>query len=188
MEDSEYDWLVIDTALDAVIGLSFALGDQFAEIWQIIQKPIMKFASSGINYERSTAMGVIAECINNMKHGITQFTGPLLTMLLKRLTDEDPETKSNAAYATGVLVFHSTDSATYLPQYDSILAKLEPLLQTQKARAVDNAAGCVSRMIMAHQDKVPVDDILPILVGLLPLKEDYEENRPIFDCIVGLCK
>jgi len=43
-------------------------------------------------------------------------------------------------------------------------------------------------MIMAHPDKVPIDDIMPVIVEQLPLKEDYEENKPIFDCITGLCK
>ena len=187
-ESSEYDWLVIDTALDVVIGLSNALGDQFSELWKIFQKPIMKFASSQTNFERSTAIGVIAECTASMGAAVTPFTDTLLKLLLHRLSDEDAETKSNTAYATGQLIYNSTDSSTYLPHYNSILTKLEPLLHTQRARTLDNACGCVSRMIMAHQDKVPVDEILPVLVSLLPLKEDYEENKPIFDCITGLCK
>ncbi|KAE8453401.1 hypothetical protein EG329_010262 [Mollisiaceae sp. DMI_Dod_QoI] len=185
-ESSEYDWLVIDTALDVVIGLSKALGDQFGEIWKIYMKPVMKFASSPTTYERSTAVGVIAECTRNMGSGVTPFTSQLLKLLLHRLSDEDPETKSNAAYATGLLLYHSTDSAAYLSSYNTILGKLEPLLQTRRARTLDNACGCVCRMIMAHQDKVPVDDIMPVLVDLLPLKEDYEENEPIFQCIAGL--
>jgi hypothetical protein len=185
-ESSEYDWLVIDTALDVVIGLSAALGTQFAEAWKIFQKPVMKYASSQTNYERSTAIGVIAECTANMGNGVSQFTVPLLKLLLHRLTDEDDETKSNAAYAIGLLVYHSTDSDTYLPAFKEILRKLEPLLHTKVARTLDNASGCVCRMIMAHQDQVPVDDILPVLVGLLPLKEDYEENKPIYECITGL--
>ncbi|KFX85975.1 hypothetical protein V490_09290 [Pseudogymnoascus sp. VKM F-3557] len=41
-------------------------------------------------------------------------------------------------------------------------------------------------MITAHPDKVPISDVLPVLAGLLPLKEDYEENAPIYSCIVGL--
>jgi hypothetical protein len=187
-ESSEYDWLVIDTALDVVIGLSKALGEQFGEVWKIYVKPVMKFASSPTTYERSTAVGVIAECTRNMGSGVTPFTSQLLKLLLHRLSDEDPETKSNAAYATGLLLYSSTDSAAYLPSYNTILGKLEPLLQTRRARTLDNACGCVCRMIMAHQDKVPVDDILPVLVDLLPLKEDYEENEPIFECITGLCK
>jgi hypothetical protein len=187
-ESSEYDWLVIDTALDVIIGLSKALGSQFAEVWKIFQKPIMKFASSQTNFERSTAIGVIAECTAHMGDAVTPYTDTLMKLLLHRLSDEDAETKSNAAYATGLLVFHSKDSATYLPSFHTILSKLEPLLHTQHARTLDNACGCVSRMIMAHPDKVPIDDIMPVVVEMLPLKDDYEENKPIFDCITGLCK
>jgi len=40
-ESSEYDWLVIDTALDVAIGLATALGSQFSELWKIFQKPVM---------------------------------------------------------------------------------------------------------------------------------------------------
>lgn len=185
-ESSEYDWLVIDTALDVAIGLAVALGGQSSETWKVFMKPVMKFASSQTAFERSTAIGVIAECTANMGSSVTEFTEPLLKLLLHRLTDEDPETKSNAAYATGQLIFHSTASQLYLPSYNSILTKLEPLLHTQHARTLDNACGCVCRMIMAHQDKVPVADIMPVLVDLLPLKEDYEENKPIYECIAGL--
>ena len=187
-ETSEYDWLVIDTAMDVVIGLSSALGDQFAELWKIFLKPIMKFASSQASEERSTAVGVIAECTANMGAGVSPFTDTLLKLLLHRLSDEDAETKSNAAFAIGQLIYNSTDSATYLLHFNTILAKLEPLLHTQRVRTLDNACGCVTRMIMAHQNEVPVDEILPVLVNLLPLKEDYEENKPIYDCITGLCK
>jgi hypothetical protein len=187
-ESSEYDWLVVDTALDVVIGLSMALGPQFGEIWKIFEKPVMKFASSQENYERSTSIGVIAECTAGMGAAVTPFTAPLLKLLLHRLSDEDTETKSNAAYATGLLVTHSTNTAAYISSYNQILSKLEPLLHTERARTLDNASGCVCRMIMAHPDKVPIDDVLPVLVGLLPLKDDYEENKPIYECIVGLCK
>ena len=185
-ESSEYDWLVIDTALDVIIGLAQALGPQFGELWKLFEKPVMKFASSQENYERSTAIGVIAECTAGMGAAVTPHTSTLLKLLLHRLSDEDPETRSNAAYATGLLVFHSTNTGAYLSSYNQILAKLEPLLHTQRARTLDNASGCVSRMIMAHADKVPIADVLPVLVDLLPLKEDFEENKPIFECIVGL--
>lgn len=187
-ESSEYDWLVIDTALDVIIGLSIAMGGQFTELWKVFQKPIMKFASSQTNFERSTAIGVIAECTAHMEDAVTPYTETLLKLLLHRLSDEDPETKSNAAYAAGLLIFHSRNSAAYLPSYNNILTKLEPLLHTEHARTLDNACGCVSRMIMAHPDKVPIGDIMPVIVEQLPLKEDYEENKPIFDCITGLCK
>lgn len=187
-ESSEYDWLVVDTALDVITALSVALGPQFGEIWPRYEKPVLRFASSHEHFERSTAVGVIAECILGMESAVTPYTEKLLAVLLHRLSDEDPETKSNAAYAMGLLVTHSTSTGTYLPMYNQILAKLEPLLDTKRARTQDNTAGCVSRMIIAHPDKVPIGEVLPVIVDLLPLKEDYEENKPIYDCIVGLCK
>ncbi|CCU75291.1 Karyopherin-like protein [Blumeria hordei DH14] len=185
-ESAEYDWLVIDTALDVIIGLSKAIGNQFSDIWRVFQKPIMKLASSQTNYERSTAVGVIAECTSSMGEAVSPYTKELLNILLHRLGDEDAETKSNATYALGQLIFNSTSSNEYLGSYETILSKLEPLLQIQNARTLDNAAGCLCRMIMAHIDRVPVDEMLPMLVDVLPLKEDYEENGPIFECITGL--
>ncbi len=186
---SEYDWLVIDTALDVVIGLAVALGPGFAELWKIFEKPILKFAGAeSENIERSTGVGVIAECAANMGSAVTPYTAKLLNLLIKRLSDTDPETKSNAAYATGQLIFNSTDSNTYLPQYSTILQKLEPMLQVQEARIKDNAAGCISRLTMSHPDQIPLGEVLPALVGLLPLKEDYDENSPVYECILKLCK
>ncbi|KAK0710187.1 armadillo-type protein [Lasiosphaeria miniovina] len=184
---SEYDWLVIDTALDVVIGLAVALGPSFAELWKVFEKPILRFASSeSENLERSTGVGVIAECAANMEAAVTPYTAKLLNLLLKRLSDTDLETRSNAAYATGQLIYNSTDSNTYLAQYDTILRKLEPMLQIQAARIKDNAAGCICRMIMSHPDRVPISEVLPALVGLLPLKDDYEENSPVYECIFRL--
>ncbi|KAI1171132.1 importin beta-4 [Nemania sp. FL0916] len=180
---SEWDWLIVDTALDVLIGLAAALGSQFAEIWKVFQKPILKFISSNEHIERSTAVGVVAECVSHMGSGVTPYTSALLPPLLHRLSDEDQETKSNTAYAVGQLVYHSGDEATYLPSFPQILRKLEPLLQIQAQRLQDNAAGCLCRMILSNPNQVPIPEVLPALVDLLPLKEDYEENKPVYQCI-----
>ncbi|KAH8896684.1 importin beta-4 subunit-like protein [Thozetella sp. PMI_491] len=183
---SEYDWLVIDTALDVVVGLAGALGPSFAELWKIFEKPIMKFGSSSDNNERSVGIGVIAECAANMKDAVTPYTPKLLALLMKRLADTDPETKSNAVYAVGQLIYNSGDIKTYLPYYEQILLKLESMLPVTEARTRDNAAGCLCRMISAHPDKVPLAQVLPALVDLLPLKEDYEENEPVYSTLINL--
>ncbi|KAI0003539.1 ARM repeat-containing protein [Xylariaceae sp. FL0662B] len=183
---SEWDWAVVDTALDVLIGLACALGPQFAEIWKVFEKPIMKLLSSNEAIERSTAVGVVAECVAYMGGAISPYTANLLRPLLHRLSDEDKETKSNAAYATGQLIYHSEDNKTYLPAYPEIMEKLEPLLGIRDARLQDNAAGCICRMILAHPDQVPIADVLPVLVDLLPLREDYEENKPVYQCLHNL--
>lgn len=111
-----------------------------------------------------------------------------MKLLLHRLTDEDPETKSNTAYAIGLLCLKSENRQETTRHFSTILRKLEPLLRNREHRMVDNACGCVARMIMAAPDAVPISDVLPVLVGSLPLHEDYEENAPIYQMLVQLCK
>ncbi|GAM42478.1 karyopherin [Talaromyces pinophilus] len=186
-ETSEFDWIVIDRALDVVSGLAAALGPDFPQLWKIFEKSILRFVSSSENIERATAVGTLAEVITGMKDAVTPLTGRFLPLLLKRLDDEDPQTKSNAAYATGRLI-EATNDASIVSQFPTILQKLEPCLQQQVSRLPDNATGCLSRMILKQHDKVPIADVLPAIVSILPLKNDYEENEPLYKMIAQLYK
>lgn len=193
-ESAEYDWLAIETALEVITALAVVLGAQFAELWKIFESPVMKYASSHERFERSAAVGTVGECIEAMGASCTPYTQRCMRMCLKRLTDEDPETKSNAAFSTGLLCLHSTEAKEILGNYPTILQALEPLLQRssaaepseQEARLLDNAAGCVSRMITKAPTHVPLGEVLPRLIDLLPLKEDYRENEPVYEMLVGL--
>jgi len=195
-ETAEYDWLVIETAMEVLAGLGTALGEQSAELWKIFETPILKFTSSQERFERSAAVGTMADCVESMGSAVTPYTPKIMKNLLKRLSDEDPETKSNAAFGMGLLCLHSNDAKEVLGNYNTILGKLEPLLSPSsaagtsdaeaQARLLDNAAGCVARMIKKAPQNVPLEDVLPRLVQLLPLKEDFRENEPVFDMIVAL--
>lgn len=192
-ETAEYDWLVIETAMEVVAGLSVALGEQFGELWTMFESLILKYASSQERFERSAAIGTMADCIEAMGAGCTSHTKRMMTILAKRLQDEDPETKSNAAFGTGLLCSNTKDSGI-VSNYGPILQTLEPILDANsangsdetRARLVDNAAGCVARMIKAHPQSVPLQQVVPRLVELLPLKNDFRENEPVFDMIVAL--
>ncbi|KAF2199574.1 ARM repeat-containing protein [Delitschia confertaspora ATCC 74209] len=185
-ESSEYDWLVVETALDVVTCLSVALGPSFNELWKMFEKPVMKYASSNDATERAAAVGTIAECVGNMEHECTPFTPTLLKLLLHRLSDEDADTKSNAVYGMGLLCEKTTNDGEILNSIGAIFNKLEPLLGADQPRLLDNTAGCVSRLIAKYPSKIPIGEVLPRLVQLLPLREDYEENKPIFGMIVKL--
>jgi importin-4 len=188
LESSELEWVVIDNGMDVISGLAAALGPSFAELWKMFEKPVLKHASGAESLARASACGVIAEIITGMGSAVTPYTSSIMNILLKRLGDEDAQTKSNAAYAIGRLVEKSDDNATVIKAYPQIMQKLENMLGIKEARCMDNAAGCVSRLIMKHKDKVPVSEVLPALVnsGVLPLKEDYQENEPLWNMIIQL--
>lgn len=183
---SEYDWLVIDTALDVVAGLAAALGPDFGELWKIFEKPVLKLASSTEDLHRSTAVGTIAEVCKFTKEAITPFTESLGQALARRLTDPDSLTKSNAAYAIGLLVLQSSDTAKTFPLYSALWEKLQPLLVINEMRMTDNVAGALCRMMLKNPEPAFVAEVLPAVVNVLPLAEDYEENEPIYQCICSL--
>ncbi|RMZ88324.1 hypothetical protein DV736_g4448, partial [Chaetothyriales sp. CBS 134916] len=190
LESNELEWVVIDNGMDVISGLAAALGGSFAELWKVFEKQILKFASGTEPTSRASACGVFAEVITGMEGAVTPSTATFMTILLKRLSDEDAQTKSNAAYAIGRLVEKSNDNNTVLKAYPQILSKLEGVLGIKEARCMDNAAGCVARLILKHKDHVPVADVLPVLVssGVLPLEEDYQENEPVWTMIINLYK
>ncbi|KAF4122067.1 importin-4 [Geosmithia morbida] len=183
---SEYDWLVVDTALDVVVGLAAALGPAFGELWKIFEKPILRLASSTEDLHRSTAVGTIAEIAKYTGEAITPYTESLGSALARRLSDPDALTKSNAAYAIGLLVLQSADTAKTIPMFPQIWERLEPLLSVDEMRMTDNVAGALSRMMLKNPNAEFVAQALPSIINVLPLKEDYEENAPIYQNIYQL--
>ncbi|GLA35556.1 hypothetical protein AnigIFM63309_011399 [Aspergillus niger] len=187
-ETSEFDWVVVDTGLDVVSGMAAALGASFAELWKVFEKTVMRYAGSTEALERATAVGVIAECINGMGSAVTPYTASFLKLLVHRLGDEDTQTRSNAAYAVGRLVEHSEAKDQIVKEFPTILSRLEQCLHMNVSRLQDNATGCLSRMILRHRENVPIKDVLPVLLTILPLKNDYEENDPLYHMICQLYK
>lgn len=41
-------------------------------------------------------------------------------------------------------------------------------------------------MILAHPESVPISEVLPVLVDLLPLTEDWDENEAVWSMIIKL--
>jgi hypothetical protein len=54
--------------------------------------------------------------------------------------------------------------------------------------AVDNACGAVCRLILAHPNAVPIEEVIPVLLQHLPLKTDYAENEPVYQCLIQLIR
>lgn len=186
-ELSEFDWVVIDTALDVVCGLAIALGSDFVPIWPEFEKTVLQFVGGSESLERATAVGVLAEVITGLGDSVTPYTGKFLQLLSRRLSDEDMQTRSNAVYAIGKLVEKSSSDQEIVRAYPSILEKLEACLQITESGLPDNAAGCLGRMILKHRNSVPVAEVLPALVNILPLSKDYEENEPVYRMICQMC-
>ena len=52
----------------------------------------------------------------------------------------------------------------------------------------DNAIGALSRLVLAFGAKLPLDQIVPAIVGALPLAADVGENAPAMRCLMALTR
>ncbi|KAL5537253.1 hypothetical protein ACEPAF_1076 [Sanghuangporus sanghuang] len=190
-DQAEYDSVLISSAGDLVAALANALGDDFTRAFQTFFPLISKFYRKGRSLsDRSSAIGSLAEIISGLKSAVTPSTEVLFNLLFQALQDEDAEVYSNAAFAIGLLVEHSGHDLS--PHFGAILTALRPLFNVEsnapssKLAARDNAAGAVSRLIVRNTAAIPLDHVLPVLIGSLPLRNDFLENRPVFRAIFRL--
>ena len=120
---------------------------------------------------------------SDMKGAITPSTKPLLELLWRAVGDPDAEVQSNATFATGLLVENSKQDLS--PQYIALLGALQPLFDlpadasAPRLNARGNACGAVARLILRNANAVPLPQVLPVLIGALPLQNDLLENRPV---------
>ncbi|KAF8159659.1 armadillo-type protein [Crassisporium funariophilum] len=190
-DQAEYDSVLISSAGDLVAALASALGSDFSQAFDTFFPLISKYYKKSRSLsDRSAAIGCLAEIIAGMKGAISPHTGPLLELFYRALGDDDHEVLSNAAFATGLLVeFSEVDLSQ---QYFQLLGALRPLFvvtpedPAAKLNAKDNAAGAVARLIVRNTSAVPLDQVLPIFIDALPLKNDYLENRPVFRALFHL--
>ena len=180
---AELDGLVIAAAADVVAALSMVLGQQFTPFFETYFPLIFAYCGKNSSSERSMAVGVFAECCDGLESGVTKFTNDLMNLFIQALRDEDNAVKSNAAFGIGMLITNSQqDTSNY---FSTILGLLSPLFASaSKSNLIDNICGCLSRMILKAPASLPLNDILPVILKSLPLKNDFAENRPVYKMII----
>ncbi len=68
-----------------------------------------------------------------------------------------------------------------------ILQKLRPLMTPENPPGLlDNCCACLARMIITNSASMPLDQVIPVLLGFLPLRTDFVENEVVLNCIFYL--
>ncbi|EPQ31230.1 uncharacterized protein PFL1_01415 [Pseudozyma flocculosa PF-1] len=190
-EASEYESVLISAASDLVGAMANVLGDDFVQPLKQFMPQIMKYYTPGRSVsDRATAIGSLGEIITGMKQAITPFTQDVLSLLSRALSDEEASVRSNAVFASGVLIENSeTDLSSHFP---ALLSAIRPFFDKADGEsdevktARDNACGCLARMIIKNNDALPLDQALPTLFSSLPLQKDMAEWTPVLHCMMNL--
>ncbi|WVR09018.1 hypothetical protein IAU60_006078 [Kwoniella sp. DSM 27419] len=190
-DSSEYESALVSNAADVFGAMATVLGPDFAQAFGQVLPLIANYTQPKRSQsERSMAIGSLGEIIVGLKGGVTQFTQPLLQIISRGLADEEADVRSNAAFAAGVLVENSeTDLSS---QYGALLGALQPFFSPPEhsAPAVynarDNAAGAVARMVTKNAAALPLEQVIQVLVSVLPLRFDPLENRAVFAALFSV--
>ncbi|KAK6156979.1 hypothetical protein DH2020_011227 [Rehmannia glutinosa] len=190
-DDTEHDEVLMDAVSDLLPAFAKALGTQFAPIFSQLYEPLMKFAKqSRPPQDRTMVVATLAEVAQHMGEIDVLETGTMfqavMHLVLKELGSPEATNRRNAAFCAGELCKNGGNSV--LKYYTDVLNRLYPLFgESEPDNAVrDNAAGAVARMIMAQPESIPLNQVLPVFLQVLPLKEDYEESNSVYGCICNL--
>ncbi|KAL0384576.1 UNVERIFIED_CONTAM: hypothetical protein Sradi_2851900 [Sesamum radiatum] len=162
-DDKEHDEVLMDAVSDLLPAFAKAMGAQFAPIFSKLFEPLMKFAKqSRPPQDRTMVVATLAEVAQHMGAPIAGYVDAVMHLVLKELGSPEATNRRNAAFCVGELCKNGGNSV--LKYYADVLPRLYPLFGESEP---DNA-------------------VLPVLLQVLPLKEDYEESTSVYGCICNL--
>lgn len=140
------------------------------------------------NNYKNCSIATLAEVTQELKEGFTPYCATFLPIAIDLLNNvKDKTMKHNACYCSGLLVQYGGPAVhQYLEVLYNSLCKALTLDPVKYETVLDNACGALARMINAAPDKMPIDQIVPGILNLLPLRNDFEPAIPIHECIFNL--
>lgn len=186
-EESEYDEALIELAGDVLPKLGEALQPEefalyFGRVMPLLAAKIEKARrNEELESQRSFAYGTLSECFRPLQSYTATWFTALLPLFVEGVQDDCSQVRQNAVFGLGELVLFSGEKA--YDQFPVILQTLSAAVaQEQHAGVLDNICGALARLIMTNYSLIPLDQVLPVFVEHLPLREDYDENGSVFKC------
>lgn len=192
-QQAEYDAMLQEFAGEGIPLLASSVpGDQFAPFLNDLLPLLMsKTKSSCTVADRSFSVGTIGEILQALVsvsggQGVAgRLSNRLLPVLVAGVRDSDPEVRNNSVFGLGCLA--QAAGPICVSDYPMMLSVFSNMLTKESdLRVIDNLCAALCRMIMSNVEAVPLEQVVPALVGRLPLKEDLEENKTVFSCLAML--
>ncbi|XP_054274502.1 importin-4-like [Macrosteles quadrilineatus] len=183
-EESEGDEVIVESAGEIVPLLGKVMAPQeFSQHYtQFIPMFFNLTRKQASDAQRSFGVGMLADCMSVAGPCLQTYAQQLLTLLLTMTRDNNAEVRNNAIFALGELVYHGRDCV--FPFYGEILHTLSTAVATEtNPGALDNICGALARLIITNTDAIPLQQVVPVYVRYLPLREDFEENKWIYQSL-----
>lgn len=190
-EESEYFVALIEMAGDVLPRFGEALQPQEFALYfgrilpSILEKLNSNKDSEDFQSERSLAYGTLAESFQPLQGCTATWFENLLPHFLTGIQDEYEQARQNAVFGLGELILYSEEKG--FEKFPQVLQALSQVVASEEhPGTLDNVCGAIARMVIANSDLIPLDQVLPVLVQKLPLREDFNENKTLFKAFSAL--
>ncbi|RZC77070.1 hypothetical protein C5167_001230 [Papaver somniferum] len=176
---TEYGNMIVNAVFAELLPAFASVSPDFALIFQKLVEPMMKYA---VSTELAEDVATVVGFLGNVAKSIDPDA-----FFLRELASPETNNRRNAAFCAGELCKWESMSKHYL----GVLHLLIQILEDPKADSVvrDNAAGAIAKMITAGPSSLlldQLDQVLPVFLKALPLKEDRAESMAVYKCINDL--
>ncbi|XP_057680233.1 importin-4 isoform X2 [Corythoichthys intestinalis] len=192
-QQAEYDALLQEYAGEGIPLLAASVpADKCAPFLNELLPLILSKTKPSCNVaEKSFSLGIIGEILEALittsggRELASQLSNRLLPIMYGGVKDDDPEVRNNSVVGLGCLA--QAAGPLVASEYPTLLSVFSKLLGKEADfKVIDNLCAALCRMIMGNMDAVPLDQVVPVVVARLPLKEDMEEYKTVFSCFAML--
>ncbi|XP_022227967.2 importin-4-like [Drosophila obscura] len=184
--ESELDEMIAESACNLVATMGMALDPDsysmyFGRLYPLLMAQLDKAKRNDEPRKRSAVYGVLSECINTLGMRVATHFDALCPVLLDGTNDCESDPRMACFCGLGELVYTAKEKS--FGSYTVILQALsnEIAKNSTDATVLDDICGVLARLIITNCNLVPLDDVLPVFMSLLPIRNDTDENGMVLD-------
>lgn len=187
-EESEFDEAIIETAGDILPRFGRALPPQefamyFGRLFNYFMAKLQKSKKNGdADSQHAFIIGIISECFSGLKERTSTWLDSMLPLLLAGVQNKHDQVRNNSVYGLGEMMLNADEYG--FKHYPQVLQALShAVTKEQDANTLDNICGALARLIITNSRLVPLQEVLPVFIQYLPLRQDFDENLSVFKCL-----
>uniref|UniRef100_A0A1A9W4X5 Importin N-terminal domain-containing protein n=1 Tax=Glossina brevipalpis TaxID=37001 RepID=A0A1A9W4X5_9MUSC len=186
-EESEYEKATVESAGNLLPLFGLAMPPEqfvmyFSRVYPIIVSKLQKAKrKEDFESQRAFAYGTLAECFAALQKYSGTYFDTFCPLMIEGLADNFYQARQNAVFGLGELVLYAEEKS--YEAYNHVLMALSGAISKETdPAALDNICGAIARLIITNCSLVPLNQVLPVFLQKLPLREDFDENTAVFKC------
>eukprot|EP00163_Fabomonas_tropica_P001165 TRINITY_DN10889_c0_g1_i2.p1 TRINITY_DN10889_c0_g1~~TRINITY_DN10889_c0_g1_i2.p1 ORF type:complete len:1075 (+),score=308.77 TRINITY_DN10889_c0_g1_i2:312-3536(+) len=192
-DNVDHDRILMDDVTELLSSVCEAIGPEFGKEFGTFLTPLLRYTRpSRSDDDKAMAIGAIASCVQGLGVGAADHADKLYPAAVRGIQEESLMVARNSAFALGMMCQNcGQGTLKHLPKLLPVLAQtlsMDVSNEYEGPAFMDNIVSAIARLMMAHSASLPMSDMVGPWIAQLPVKEDFEEAKPILQCLSGLMR